>query len=154
MKFHLITFAAAFIATKSLAVTIDTEIEDAELSNEVMFPQVAAYMNSLSESDLDQVEMYMGQVFASDSDDNEGILAQTMTEGDNDLAILANYLAQLDGEELSDIADHSADLNTAAFSQTMADHDMGEMWENMQKWAPNFAQALANELIEEDEDFI
>ena len=68
--------------------------------------------------------------------------------------MLANYLAQLSGEELTQIADHSAELNQQAFAQSMADSDMGDLWENMQQMAPNFAQAFARELIAEDEDFL
>ena len=112
-------------------------------------------MNTLSSDDLDKVENYMGQVFAEDSDDNsEGIFAQLETEEENDLAVVASYLAQLNGEELNEIAAHSGELNAEAFAQTMSDDGMGEMWDNMQNFAPNFAQAFARELMEDDEDFL
>ena len=45
-------------------------------------------------------------------------------------------------------------MNEQAFAQAMDERDLGDMWENMQVMAPNFAQAFARELLEEDEDFI
>ena len=74
------------------------------MSNEVLFPQIASYINSLSEEQLEQVEHYMSQVFAADDSTNkeEVLLAQLQqSEEESDLAIVANYLAQLSGEELN-----------------------------------------------------
>ena len=103
------------------------------MSKEVLFPQLASYINSLSEEQLDKVENYMSQVFASDDlDQNEVILAQLQSEEESDLAIVASYLAQLSGEELNQIAEHSASFNAETFAQTMAESEMGELWENMQ----------------------
>ena len=97
----------------------------------------------------------MSQVFeADDSNQEEVILAQLQSEEESDLAIVANYLAQLSGEELNQIAEHSASLNAQTFAQTMTESDMGELWENMQYHAPTFAQTFARELMEEDEDFL
>ena len=59
----------------------------------------------------------MTQIFAEDdSNQEEGILAQLESEEENDLAIVANYLAQLNAEELNEIAEHSASLNAEAFT--------------------------------------
>lgn len=157
MRFNLFAFAAAIVATQSHAVAVETEVDESEqLSNEMLFPQVAAFMNNLSDNDLDQIENYMSQVFSSeDSEDGtQELLAQLDAEEDNDLAVVANYLAQLNGEELNELADHSSQLNEQAFAQAMNDRDLGDMWENMQGMAPNFAQAFARELLEQDEDFL
>ena len=152
MKFTLFAFAAV-IATKSNA--IQAEYDEEELSNEVLFPQVASYLNSMSDEQLDQLENYMGQIYAEDSDvDDSDIFAQVETEEENDLAIVANYLAQLDSEELFELADHSAQQNAEAFAQTMSESGLGEMWENMQDMAPTFAQVFARELQEESGDWI
>ena len=152
MKFTVFAFAAV-LATKSYA--IQAEYDDEELSNEMLFPQVASFLNSMSDEQLDQVENYMSQIYAEGSNDEEGgIFAQLETEEENDLAVVANYLAQLSSEELFELADHSAQQNAEAFAQTMSDSGMGEMWENMQNMAPNFAQAFARELQEEDGDWI
>ena len=59
----------------------------------------------------------MTQIFAEDdSNQEEGILAQLESEEENDLAIVANYLTQLNAEELNEIAEHSASLNAEAFT--------------------------------------
>ena len=101
MRFSLFAFAAAIVATQSHAIEVETVVDESEFSNEILFPQVAAFINNLSEGDLDQIENYMSQVFSSeDSEDGTGeLLAQLETEEDNDLAVVANYLAQLSGEE-------------------------------------------------------
>ena len=114
MRFSVFTFAS-ILATKSLAVQAESNAE--ELSNEVLFPQLASYINSLSEEQLEKVENYMSQVFeADDSNQEEVILAQLQSEEESDLAIVASYLAQLSGEELNQIAEHSANLNAEAFA--------------------------------------
>ena len=152
MRFSVFAFAS-ILATKSLAVQAESNAE--ELSNEVLFPQLASYINSLSEEQLEKVENYMSQVFeADDSNQDEVILAQLQSEEESDMAIVASYLAQLSGEELNQIAEHSANLNAEAFAQTMSENDMGELWESMQNHAPTFAQTFARELMEQDEDFL
>ena len=50
MRFSVFAFASVLV-TKSLAVS--TKIEADELSNEVLFPQLASYMNTLSEEQLE-----------------------------------------------------------------------------------------------------
>ena len=152
MRFTLFTFAAV-IATKSNA--IQSEYDEDELSNEALFPQVASYLNSMSDEELDQLENYMAQIHAEDAGVSDGdIFAQLETEEENDLAVVANYLAQLSSEEMFELADHSAQQNVDAFAQTMSDSGMGEMWENMQEMAPTFAQVFARELQEESGDWI
>ena len=152
MKFTLFAFAAV-MATKSSA--IQAEFDEEELSNEVLFPQVASYLNSMSDEQLDQLDNYMGQIYAEDSDVSDSdIFAQVETEEENDLAVVANYLAQLSSEEMFELADHSAQQNVEAFAQTMSESGMGEMWENMQEMAPTFAQVFARELQAESGDWI
>ena len=70
MKFTLFAFSAAIVATQGAAIEMQVEVD--ELSNEVLFPQVAAFMNTLSNSDLEQVENYMSQIFSSSSSEDEG----------------------------------------------------------------------------------
>lgn len=155
MRFTVFAFAAV-LATKHCNA-VHAEFDDDELSNEVLFPQVASFLNSMSDEQLDQVENYMGQIFAeseSEDGDVDNVFAQLETEEENDLAVVANYLAQLDAEELYELADHSAEQNMSAFAQTMEESGMGEMWENMQRMAPTFAQTLARELQEESGDWI
>ena len=67
MKFRLFAFSAAIVATQGAAIEMQVEVD--ELSNEVLFPQVAAFMNTLSNGDLEQVENYMSQIFSSSSED-------------------------------------------------------------------------------------
>ena len=92
MRFTVFAFAAV-LATKHCNA-IHAEYDEDELSNEVLFPQVASYLNSMSDEQLDQVEHYMGQIFAESEDgDVDNVFAQLETEEENDLAVVANYLA-------------------------------------------------------------
>ena len=143
MKFTLYAFAAA---TAFVAQTNAVDIEDEELSNEVLFPQVAALMSTMSDSDLNEIEHYMAQVHSQSEDDQAQLLAQIEVE-DNDLAILGNYLAQLSGEELSNIADIVREQHAAkdvSFAQTEVEiEDVDPAFREMYKMAPRSALHLS-----------
>ena len=91
MKFSLFFIAATCIFIDSNAAEL--EYDSDLLANENLFPQIAAYMAELGEDELDRIENYMSQIFAQDDQSDEINFAQLESEEENELAMMATYLA-------------------------------------------------------------